>query len=130
MQKLSGEELAMLINVQVRCSRALEYLPAERECVLVSTDAADDVPWFVVWLCSLYNTKFRHTMRAPPKLDSLRADLVSFADRLRWRWCKRKETDQPVARIKLPSVWCNEVIAPELEAWRGFFRKNVLRAAS
>ena len=125
--ELSGTELDTLIDKHSRRTRVLEYLPGAQACF--APDDSSMHPWYIEWLAAQWTGKHVHTLRSRPELRAVRGDLDSFIHKLRWRSILAGEDGGEVVKIKRPVTMCNQVVAPELEAWCSLFRKNILKAA-
>ena len=83
------------------------------------------------WLAAQYTGKHLHTLRSVPKLDSLRSDIGSFINKVKWRsvFDKQGGGADPVVKIKRPIQPCENLVEPEVSAWCRLFRQGLLRAA-
>ena len=124
---LKGDELALLINKECRESRVLEFLPSERECA-ISDD--NSIPWFVIWLGSLFSPKYRHTLRSVPRLTKTRWDIAQFINKIKWRAALKDDNNGEVVRIVRKPAPCTHLVEPELVAWCSRLRNNLLRSVN
>ena len=81
--ELEGPELMTLISREGRRSRVLEHLPDCKNCIV--PDDCSEHAWFVEWLAGPFTGKHLHTLRSMPDLRTVRYDLSSFVNKIKWR---------------------------------------------
>ena len=126
--ELQGLELDTVMHTELRRSRVLEFLQDRNGCFVPDDDSKH--PWFVDWLPAQWTYKHLHTLRRRPQLDTIRSDLNSFINKIRWRSILQSCDGGDVVRIKRPVVACKELVEPEVVAWCANLRNVLLRAVN
>lgn len=127
MAELQDDDLAVLINVERRRSRVLEYLPETVECI--HPDDESGIPWFVEWIGAMYSNKHRLTMRKPPSQTQISKDVDNFVNKMKWRWIFRESEKEQVTKIRRETPVCEKLVDMEVTAWARMLRQALMRAA-
>ena len=126
----TADDLHHLANFDELAKKVKFYCAEEKAVRPLTRAQISELGWPLVWILARYSPRYIFLSRRLPSTEGLVAKMKVFENKMRWKWHFRRVPGAlPAFAVDAPSAACRTIVAPELTAWLGRLRRQVVAGA-